>query len=87
VVLIPYNSKKRRLKMAERVSVKTKDLIGIIDTYMQNIQGRARKLQQIWGEYHTIQSFSEFRDLENLFNNTQQILQQCITAVEDWRTS
>ena len=73
--------------MPERVTIKTEDLVGIIDTYMQNIQSRAKKLQQTWEEYHTIQSFSEFRDLEQVFNNTQQILQNCINAIKDWRTS
>jgi len=71
--------------MPQRVSIKTQDLINIIDTYAQNISGRGLHLMKTWEEYHTIRSFSEFRSLEEAFSTAANALQDCIDILKDWR--
>lgn len=73
--------------MPERVTVKTEDLVGIIDYHEQLIHSHADQVRELWREYHTIQSFSEFRALEEAFDLAQITLKKCINAIKDWRTS
>jgi hypothetical protein len=70
--------------MPNRVSVKTEDLVGIIDAHAKNIGGRTNTLIGIWREYAEVNSFTEFRALEESFSATAQILQDCIDILKDW---
>ena len=61
--------------MPNRVSVKTEDLVGIIDSLTQNINGCMVTLRKEWDTYRSIKSFTQFRNLENTFAATyEQIL-------------
>ena len=71
--------------MPNRVSVKTEDLIGIVDSFAQNIAGRSTTLVGIWREYNTVKSFSEFRALEESFSTAAVVLQECIDILKEWR--
>jgi len=71
--------------MAQRVSIKTEDLVGILDTHVQNIWSRGIVLKDTWNEYRNIKSFTEFRELEEVFSNACHNLRLCIDTLKDYK--
>ena len=65
--------------MPNRVSVKTEDLIGILDSMVTNINGCAITLKSEWIAYDNIRSFTEFRNLEIAFYTAYE---QVLNALE-----
>ena len=54
--------------MPERVSVKTTDLVAILSAKTSAIAHKSRHLNADFQEQNTIQSFNEFRELEEAFD-------------------
>ena len=71
--------------MAQRVSIKTSDLVGILDTLVHNIKSRGSVLETFWLEYRNIKSFVEFRELEEYFTDACNNLQLCIDTLREYK--
>ena len=71
--------------MAQRVSIKTEDLVGILDSNVRNIKSCGIVLEDSWREYQNVKSFVEFRELEEIFTDAYSNLRLCIDTLKDYK--